>query len=144
MRVTPLFVYGSLLTSTVLHALLGRRVQPTPASLHGYRRTALRGRPYPGIVPDASMSTSGHVLALRPRDLRILDRYEDDHYSRRRVTVTLEDGRHAAAQVYVLRAAYRGLGIRRDWSPQAYARRYAAAAARQARAWRAWQPLRHT
>ncbi len=142
MRTIAVFVYGSLLVAPLVRALLRRQPVSQVARADGYRRTTLRGKAFPGLVPCAGASTPGALLAVRAGELLVLDDYEQDHYRRRRIVVTLTDGRRAPAQAYLLRASQRPLDARREWSVAAYARRHAAAATREARAWRSGRGLR--
>jgi gamma-glutamylcyclotransferase (GGCT)/AIG2-like uncharacterized protein YtfP len=111
-----LFVYGTLQFPEVLHALLGRVPPMRPAVLPGWRAAALPGRVYPGLVAAPAKEVPGCILAdLRPAELTILDAFEGDAYDR--ITVTLADGRPAAA--------YRWLDPddveASDWDPAAFA-----------------------
>eukprot|EP00959_Pyramimonas_sp_CCMP1952_P151859 3177395-Pyramimonas_sp.AAC.2 len=90
------FVYGSLLAPEVLHALLGRVPKQSKASLKGYRRYSIKGRPYPGIRPDKPDSiVCGEVLHdLTKDDQNILDEFEDIRaglYVKTAASVVLQD-----------------------------------------------------
>lgn len=99
-RAASCFVYGSLLADEVLHALLGRVPVTKRAELRGYRRHALLGRTYPGIVADSQASVAGNVLFhLEPRETRLLDLFEDE-YTNTPVQVAVEVG---GAHLRVLR-----------------------------------------
>lgn len=102
MRRVSLFVYGTLLDAPTLRAVLGRPAPLQPARLTGYQRRALRGLAYPGIVRQRGATTTGAVVHVSGRELHRLDRYEDDHYERRQVSVDLNDGRRIGAQTYLL------------------------------------------
>lgn len=85
-----LFCYGTLQFDDVLKALLGRIPQRTPASAPGYRVAALTGRVYPGlVVRTLGGSAPGVVLTdLSNDEWRILDRFEDEQYDLREVTLS--------------------------------------------------------
>ncbi|MEQ1440287.1 gamma-glutamylcyclotransferase family protein [Fontimonas sp. SYSU GA230001] len=128
------FVYGSLLVAAVLRAVLRRPAALQAARLDGYARRALRGSTFPGVVRRSGGITEGALALLSVRELRRLDRFEDDHYRRRPVRVTLADGRRITAQTYVLERRSRSLLARRDWSPSRLAGGGAARLVRAARA----------
>lgn len=130
MRAIRVFVYGSLLVPTVVRAVLGRTPTATPAVLHGYRRFSLRGQAFPALLRAPGHHTRGAVIQLVPADLRRLDRYEDDYYLRRLVTVSLDDGNPVRAQTYVLSARHRQLASGRAWSLAMFRARRAAREAR--------------
>jgi gamma-glutamylcyclotransferase (GGCT)/AIG2-like uncharacterized protein YtfP len=95
----PLFVYGSLIVTDVLEAVLGRVPAHRPAHVAGWRRAALRERPFPGLVPGAG-SVDGIVLTdLTARERDLLDAFEGPMYERRDIALT--DGTTALAYVCV-------------------------------------------
>ena len=49
-----MFVYGTLMADEVVHVLLKRNPQKTPAILHGYVRHRVNNHVYPAIVPGTS------------------------------------------------------------------------------------------
>ncbi|SFF50638.1 Uncharacterized conserved protein YtfP, gamma-glutamylcyclotransferase (GGCT)/AIG2-like family [Fontimonas thermophila] len=114
MRRIRLFVYGSLLVGPVACAVLGRTPAYRPAVLDGYRRCSLRGQRFPGLLPDPAAQTPGALIEVSPRELRRLDRYEDDFYLRRCVQVRCAQG-HLPAQTYVLDPRCRRYALARPW-----------------------------
>jgi gamma-glutamylcyclotransferase (GGCT)/AIG2-like uncharacterized protein YtfP len=141
-----LFIYGSLLAPAVLRALLDRQPAQQAAWLPGFRRAALRGPAFPGIVPAAGARASGALIDVCRRELGALDAWEDDFFQRRRVRVCLPAGGELDAQAYVLAPRYRHLAAVRPWSAEDFGRRRAPACAQQARHWRRDRNpgLRHT
>lgn len=133
MRAVRVFVYGSLLVPAVVRAVLGRTPAAAPAALHDYRRCSLRGPAYPALLRAPGRCTRGAVIELAPAELRRLDRYEDDFYIRRPVTVALDDGSSVRAQTYVLSARHRRLAGPRAWSLGTFASRHALRSLRRAR-----------
>lgn len=109
-----LFAYGTLMWPEVLEAVIGRRLQGTPAVVHGYRRLRVRGERYPAVVPSASDSVEGILYGnLGDSEFEHLDRFEGLEYDRRTALVNgLE------AQLYVLAGAYRHLADRALWRPE--------------------------
>jgi len=79
----PLFLYGTLLDRRTLARRSGdpglpRRLRP--AVLHGYRRVAFRGTPYPTLIPCPSGRVHGALLRPAPPALAALRRYEGPCY----------------------------------------------------------------
>jgi gamma-glutamylcyclotransferase (GGCT)/AIG2-like uncharacterized protein YtfP len=97
-----LFAYGTLMRGYALHGLLARG-----ATLLGEGR--VRGRlvdlrRYPGLV-DGEGWVRGELYRLNDRELLdALDREEGYNFERRRVGISLTDGRRSRAWVY----RYRG------------------------------------
>jgi hypothetical protein len=72
-REAAFFFYGTLMDRDLLSAVLGRRIAPSallPARVRGYRRTALRGEPYPALSLQPGASVRGVIL----RGLNLADR----------------------------------------------------------------------
>ncbi|WP_433733442.1 gamma-glutamylcyclotransferase family protein [Nocardia sp. CA-129566] len=83
-----LFVYGTLQFPEVLVELIGRRPELVAGELAGWRVAALPGRVYPGLVPAAGGLARGVVLSgLDAGEWAVLDAFEDDEYSLRRVVL---------------------------------------------------------
>lgn len=98
-----LFVYGTLRHPPVLGALLGRVPDHAAATARGYRAAPLRGRPYPGLVPDPASVVPGLVLEVDDGELSVLDHFEGAEYTRTELTVTrLDDGSAVWAQAWLL------------------------------------------
>ncbi|KAI5673040.1 hypothetical protein M9H77_13404 [Catharanthus roseus] len=97
------FVYGSLLADDVVHILLNRVPQYSPAILHGYHRFSIKGRVYPAILPLENKKVTGRVLlGITPPELFILDTFEDVEYERKAVEVQLMDSSEKLlAETYV-------------------------------------------
>ena len=104
----PIFVYGTLKRSTRRspHALMRNAHFVDAASISG--RLYDLGR-YPGVYREAPAGTRvfGELYAfpeaMTERSLKSLDRYEGPEFIRKRVYVTLRDGRRRAAWTYLLR-----------------------------------------
>ncbi|HYL58486.1 MAG TPA: gamma-glutamylcyclotransferase family protein [Candidatus Acidoferrales bacterium] len=96
-----LFVYGTLIDAAERIRLLGRPVDATPARLPGYTRGQKR---YFFIARQTGATVEGAILeGLQPRDLEILDRYENvpQLYTRERIEVVAADGRAVGCWVYL-------------------------------------------
>lgn len=133
MRAVRVFVYGSLLVPEVVRAVLGRAPRSSPAVLHDYRRCSLRGHAFPGLLAAAGHRTTGTIIEVSPAELRRLDRYEDDFYTRRAATAARDDGSAVPVQTYVLSARHRRMADPRTWSLAVFAARHAPRSARRAR-----------
>lgn len=104
----PIFVYGTLKRSTKRspHALMRNARFVDVASMSG--RLYDLGR-YPGVYREAPAGKRvfGELYEfpepLSDRSLETLDKYEGQEFVRRRVYVTLRDGRRRAAWAYLLR-----------------------------------------
>ncbi|KZV19801.1 hypothetical protein F511_18800 [Dorcoceras hygrometricum] len=89
---TNVFVYGSLLSDDVVSALLSRVPPSSPAILPNYHRFSIKGVVYPAIIPVEDKKVTGKVLlGITPRELHILDTFEDIEYERKTVDVLLTD-----------------------------------------------------
>lgn len=93
-----LFCYGTLEFPPILEAVAGRRFPGRAAVLPGYRRLAVRGQVFPGIVAQAGAEVGGTLYrGLSNAHLRRLDAYENAFYRRRRSLASGVDLRRAGA-----------------------------------------------
>jgi gamma-glutamylcyclotransferase (GGCT)/AIG2-like uncharacterized protein YtfP len=86
----PVFVYGSLLDPDVLARRSGRRGlmrRAVPAMLPGWRRVALRGAPFPTLLPARQHRVQGVLLRLCGAPIRRLMAYEGAAYRLRPIRV---------------------------------------------------------
>jgi gamma-glutamylcyclotransferase (GGCT)/AIG2-like uncharacterized protein YtfP len=93
-----IFVYGTLMDPGVMARRGGQRGllrRARPAILHGFRRVALRGTPYPTMRRGRGQ-VRGLWLRVPPAVLRALDRYETRVYARIRVRVRTRAGMRRA------------------------------------------------
>lgn len=75
------FVCGPLASGRVLKRLLGRVPVVVPASVSGWRKVAVQGDPFPGLVRHEHGTSTGHVLVgLTERELSVLDLFEHPRY----------------------------------------------------------------
>jgi gamma-glutamylcyclotransferase (GGCT)/AIG2-like uncharacterized protein YtfP len=89
-----LFLYGTLLRPAVLERMAGQpglAARLRPARLEGWARVALRGTPYPTLVPAPGAATTGAVLRCGPAARARLAAYEGASY--RLVPVRVETWR---------------------------------------------------
>lgn len=67
----------------VVEALLKRVPHMEPATIIGYRRYALKGRSYPGMVAFKNFEQPGQLMVdVTDKELAILDNYEGNEYQR--------------------------------------------------------------
>eukprot|EP00268_Persea_americana_P031206 TRINITY_DN3030_c0_g2_i9.p1 TRINITY_DN3030_c0_g2~~TRINITY_DN3030_c0_g2_i9.p1 ORF type:complete len:142 (+),score=23.21 TRINITY_DN3030_c0_g2_i9:142-567(+) len=84
------FVYGSLLADEVVHVLLKRVPDSSPAILNNFHRFSIKGRVYPAILPVENKKVTGRVLlGITDPELGVLDTFEDVEYERKAVEVSL-------------------------------------------------------
>lgn len=122
--VHDLFCYGTLEFPAVMEAVAGRRFPGLKAVLPGYRRRAVKGQAFPGIVAQAGAEVGGTVYrGLTAAHLRRLDAYETALYRRRRLRVRDAAGRSRRVWAYVVPFMYRHRLESSDWSPAAFLRR---------------------
>lgn len=87
---TRVFLYGTLTDPGVALRVAGEDLfvrAARPALLPGYRRTRLRGTPYPTLVRDAKTGVHGLLAEVPPAVLRRLSAYEGPLYRFVRVRV---------------------------------------------------------
>jgi hypothetical protein len=96
-----LFVYGTLMSPSVLVTLLDRVPVGRDAMLpHGFVRHAVRDHLFPAVIfsssrtePKKDVRVKGRLLQdLNPTEMKLLDWFEGDEYQRTPITVTLCDG----------------------------------------------------
>jgi gamma-glutamylcyclotransferase (GGCT)/AIG2-like uncharacterized protein YtfP len=122
-----IFAYGTLVAEDVVRALLGRVPPAAPARLEGYARYALRGRVYPGIVPQAGAHTDGVVYeGLDAVSLARLDRFEGSLYRRESLRVLGASGLRVEAETYVVADSQRHALSREPWSLECFVERHLA------------------
>jgi gamma-glutamylcyclotransferase (GGCT)/AIG2-like uncharacterized protein YtfP len=116
-----IFAYGSLGEPEVMTALAGHQLASRAATLPGYRRLAVRGRPYPGVVKEPGASTPGVVWEGVDADtLALVDRFEGMLYQRRPETVRLDTGERLRAEVYVVPERHRAALAGAPWNREAF------------------------
>ena len=113
------FTYGSLMFAPVWERVVSGRYRGLAAALAGYRRLAIVGETYPGIVEATSDKVAGVLYCdVSDADLQALDDFEGIDYRRSSISVTTSDGMVMPAQTYVyilpLRLATH------DWDPAAF------------------------
>lgn len=117
MQVETIFTYGSLMCPDIMSAVTGLALVGEPATLHGYRRYAVRGEHYPGAVAESGYSVQGVVYSGVSSDaLRRLNAFEGECYQRTPITLFAADGSLVEAHSYLWREALRHQLAPWDWS----------------------------
>lgn len=117
-----LFVYGTLMVPSVMHAVCGYAGRGVAAVLPDFRRRLVRGEVYPAIRPCAGDRVTGLLYpAVSDTQLRRLDAFEGDLYRREGVKVELAK-QLVAAQTYVICAAHSDLLSDQAWTVQTFIR----------------------
>lgn len=121
---THVVTYGSLVFPEVMEALLGFRPQYENVLLRGFRRSALRGRVYPGLRRDLASEVVGRLyFDLDSSAMEILENFEDDLYERATISVDCSRGRTEALLYLVPQQAYDELADS-SWSPETFERHF--------------------
>lgn len=125
MRPRNIFTYGSLMFAEVWQDIVKLPYENQPAWLDGFRRTYILGDQYPVVLPRAGQKNLQGVVyfSVKNQDITRLDRFEGDHYYRRRVHPTIQaDGQTKTieADLYVLKPKYAHLASTRPWDPEIF------------------------
>jgi gamma-glutamylcyclotransferase (GGCT)/AIG2-like uncharacterized protein YtfP len=128
MRPRNIFTYGSLMFAEVWQDIVKLPYENQTAWLDGFRRTYILGDQYPVVLPRAGQKNLQGVVyfSVKEQDIARLDRFEGEHYYRRRVHPTIKvDGepKIIEADVYVLKPKYADLATLRSWDPELFERR---------------------
>ncbi|KAF2863090.1 hypothetical protein K470DRAFT_255217 [Piedraia hortae CBS 480.64] len=107
------FFYGTLMCEPVLSRVIGRDASTLPqhkALLEGHVRKRIKGMDYPAVIK-APENTANSVLgvyasSLTEMDIKRLDLFEGEEYTRRNVTVKLLEGdeKTVQTQTYIYKA----------------------------------------
>lgn len=112
-----LFAYGTLMDPDIMREVSGDVHRCRDARLDGYRRFAVRGATYPGIVPQDGSSVEGKLYDAIPDGAWTrLDRFEGEVYRRTSVAVTMADGTVHDAQTYVVAPEFFGILSKDAWN----------------------------
>jgi gamma-glutamylcyclotransferase (GGCT)/AIG2-like uncharacterized protein YtfP len=112
-----LFSYGTLQFPEVLSAVTGCHLEGARAVLDDHACYLLKGKTYPGIIPEHAASVEGVVYnGIGEAHFRKLDRFEGELYERVRVCATDTEGDPLQAWAYVIRDAMRDRLTRTPWN----------------------------
>jgi gamma-glutamylcyclotransferase (GGCT)/AIG2-like uncharacterized protein YtfP len=124
-RPNAVFAYGTLQFPEVMRLVVGRILPSEPAVLEGYGRYLIQGQTFPGAVPEPGESTSGVLYRdLDPVTMKRLDRFEDEFYEQRLVSVTTGSGESVPAFVYIVPEERTGILSREPWDEVQFAREH--------------------
>jgi len=133
------FVYGTLIAPEVLQTLLGRvPITCKPGYLPNFSRFPVKGYVYPGVIPsvsdpsikpdrsstktDLDSCVEGVLLTgLSEKEMKILDLFEDEDYTRSIVPIILKDKNTSEVKkintnVYVWTAGESMLDLHLGWN----------------------------
>jgi gamma-glutamylcyclotransferase (GGCT)/AIG2-like uncharacterized protein YtfP len=116
-----LFVYGTLMAPEVVKTLIGRVPPSMPAILKGYIRHPVIVHVFPGLIKcrDDNVCTEGLMYhELDYKEMRVLDWFEDDEYTRTNIEVQLvgDDSLNIeTTQVYVWTNPGSDLDVAKSW-----------------------------
>ncbi len=112
-----LFAYGTLMCEDVMAEVSGCRLSFGPGILKGFSRRAVKGEPYPAMVPSGQGLVEGIVYHNVPEPAwRRLDAFEGEMYARRPVQVELADGGTLWAGTYVMQRTFLSVLEAFDWN----------------------------
>jgi gamma-glutamylcyclotransferase (GGCT)/AIG2-like uncharacterized protein YtfP len=116
------FTYGTLMFPEVWRAVAGRDFPAVGGHLASYAAYRVRDAVFPGIVETAGGDSVPGVLYLDVDEAAIsrLDRFEDDFYVRRTLTIACDDGRERPADAYVVPASRREVLTDERWTREAF------------------------
>lgn len=111
------FTYGSLMYVPVWSRIVAGDYASLEGCISGYRRLAVAGEDYPGVIraPGDSQVSGRLYLNVQPDDMRRLDAFEGEYYAREVcVMATLQGAMEA--QLYVIKPEYTRLLRAENWS----------------------------
>ena len=112
-----LFVYGTLEFPQVVKKLLGTSLEGECAELPGFDRYLLVNRNYPGVISNPAARVDGVLYhGVTPKYFKLLDRYEDEFYERRRVVVETSQSQTVSAWAYIVPLRYKRELSNKPWN----------------------------
>jgi gamma-glutamylcyclotransferase (GGCT)/AIG2-like uncharacterized protein YtfP len=116
------FTYGTLMFPEVWQAVVGRLFESVGGNAAGFEVFRVRDAVFPGIIPgDGACSVRGVVyLDVDSGSLERLDRFEDDFYERRALSIDCSDGRERLAEAYVVPLEKRNVLTSEPWTREAF------------------------
>jgi gamma-glutamylcyclotransferase (GGCT)/AIG2-like uncharacterized protein YtfP len=116
------FTYGTLMFPEVWQAVVGHSFESVEGTAAGFEVFRVRDAVFPGIVAGAGeCSVHGLVYLDVDRDsMERLDRFEDDFYDRRAVSVDCSDGQRRMAEAYIVPPVNRSLLTNEPWGRESF------------------------
>jgi len=113
-----IFVYGSLMFDDIWNRIVKRRYDKQSALLPGYKRLAVKGESYPGLVKSFNSSVEGVIyFNVTAQDIKRLDKFEGRYYRKVPVTVISDTGHLHKARAYLFVRHKRNLLAHKPWDP---------------------------
>ena len=103
-------------------AVVGRAFETVDGTAAGFEVFRVRDAVFPGIIAGAgACSVPGVVyLDVDQESTERLDRFEDDFYERRAISVDCNDGRRRMAEAYVVPLTNRNVLTSEPWSRESF------------------------
>jgi gamma-glutamylcyclotransferase (GGCT)/AIG2-like uncharacterized protein YtfP len=120
-----LFVYGTLMIPSVMHAVTARKFRFIEALLRGYARYTVKGEYYPGIIPETDAVTKG-VLCFDVDELSLerLDAFEGDLYQRTPIRAETEREEIFSAETYAVKPEFRDCLSSKKWNVEEFSQNH--------------------
>ena len=107
MDTTNLFVYGTLMVSSIFVRIAGEDFPKQTGMLKDYGRFRVNGETYPAIIPMPGDHTDGIIyFNVNRLALQRIDAFEGDMYQRSRVVAQTSDNPRIITHAYILRPEY--------------------------------------
>lgn len=115
------FTYGSLMYVPVWSRIVAGDYASFEGCISGYQRFAVAGEDYPGVIraPADSQVNGRLYLDVQPDDVRRLDEFEGEYYSREVCMMATPQGA-VEAQLYVIKPEYSGVLSAENWNQKAF------------------------
>jgi gamma-glutamylcyclotransferase (GGCT)/AIG2-like uncharacterized protein YtfP len=116
------FTYGTLMFPEVWQSVVGRSFETVEGTAAGFEVFRVRDGVFPGIVEGIdSCAVPGVVyLEVDPQSTERLDRFEDEFYERRAISVDCSDGRRLMAEAYIVPTANRSVLTSEPWGRESF------------------------
>ena len=116
------FTYGTLMFPEIWQAVVGRAFETVDGTAVGFEVFRVRDAVFPGIVAGVGVCSAPGVVYLDvDHELtERLDRFEDDFYERRAISVDCDDGRRRIAEAYIVPPANRSVLTSEPWSRESF------------------------
>src|SRR5256885_165612 len=116
------FTYGTLMFPEVWQAVVGRSYKSVAGTVAAFQVFCVRDAVFPGIVAGSrECAVPGVVyLDVDPESLDRLDRFEDDFYERRTISVDCSDSLHRLAEAYIVPPVNRSLLTNEPWDRESF------------------------
>ena len=123
----PLFAYGTLMFAPVIRSIIGRVPECCPAAISGYRRLAVLGELFPGLVRESGAGKVEGILYsnISEFEWERLTAFEDDFYELEQISVLSAEGERRAL-AYVVPPSHRSILSEKPWSPDVFRKVYLA------------------